>query len=105
MSKISICIPRIHTSTTETILFEAFRKLFIGRILRVEIVINKKTNKRRAFIHYKYVYNTQESNKILMALTSGKCMRVVYQFPYYWKCYKSHIQPPVLNLTSDTNAS
>lgn len=92
MSKYSICVPRIDESITRYKLFEAFRKLFIGRILRIDIVTNHRTQNRRAFIHYKYTYNTPQSNHILSLLDKGDYISVVYDFPHYWKCYKSNFQ-------------
>jgi len=92
MSTYSICIPRIDKSINRYKIFETFRKLFIGRILRIDIATNKRTNNRRAFIHYKYTYKTPESNRILSVLDEGGYINVVYGFPEYWKCYKNNAQ-------------
>ena len=89
MSKFTICVPRVNETTTRYTLFESFRKLFIGRILRIDIVTNPKTNNRRAFIHYKYTYDTPQSSDIQNILNDGGYINVVYEFPNYWRCYKS----------------
>ena len=92
MTSFSICIPRIDKSINRYKIFETFRKLFIGRILRIDIITNKRTNNRRAFIHYKYTYDTRESNHILSILNEGGYINVVYDFPEYWKCYKNNVK-------------
>ena len=88
-SQYSICIPRIEPHITKYIIFNVFRKLFIGRIGKIDIVTNKITKNRRAFIHYKTIYNTEGSREILKSLDNKMSIRVVYDFPNYWKCYKS----------------
>lgn len=89
--KFSICIPRIEDNIEKYDIFHAFRKLFIGRILRIDIVKNHKSNTRRAFVHYKQLYDNEQSNSIVKHLTNGDHINVVYDFPTYWKCYKSNI--------------
>ena len=89
--KFSICIPRIDDSVQKYNIFHSFRKLFIGRIDRIDIVKNHKTNSRRAFVHYSYLYDNKQSTDIISHLNIGKHINIVYNFPTYWKCYKSNI--------------
>ena len=85
----SICIPRIDSDVNRYKLFHIFRKMFIGRIDRIDIVTNKQTQHRRAFIHFKTLYKSEDTNNIINTLEKGEYINVVYNFPQYWKCYKS----------------
>lgn len=97
MQKLSICIPRIENEINKYILFHSFRKLFIGRIDKIDIITNKKTQNRRAFIHYNTIYNSESATKIVKTLENGEYINVVHDFPNYWRCYKSSI-----HTTNDT---
>ena len=89
MKALSICIPRIDDSVNKYNLFHSLRKLFLGRIDKIDIVTNKKTQNRRAFIHYNKVYVNEKTTKIIDTLNNGGYINVVYDFPNYWRCYKS----------------
>ena len=90
MTKYSICVPRVDLSINKYTIFESFRKLFIGRILRIDLIKHKSGKFNRAFIHYKYTYKTPASKEIIDILDDGQYINLVYDFPRYWRCYKSN---------------
>lgn len=94
MVEFSICIPRISNEITKKDIFHAFRKLYIGHIQRIDIVYNKVTRNRRAFVHYKYTYKTSHSNLIIDQLENKEYINLVYKFPHYWRCFKSFCKVP-----------
>ena len=75
-------------------IFHAFEKLNIGRIERIDIIYNDITHSRRAFIHFIRWNNTSTANEIQQILLSGTYIKLVYQFPWFWKCYKSTVPKP-----------
>lgn len=95
----SLCIPKIENNITKLDIIEIFQnKLKIGDIDRVDIIQkSSETNfSNRAFIHFKR-WNVEEndiSKKILLSLTNKEVVKIVYEFPWYWKCYISKIPKP-----------
>ena len=86
---ISICIPRISSDVTKWEISDVFNKLNIGKILKIVTVINTNNKTQKVFVHFKYWNNNVKSNKIKNILNSGDNIKLVYDFPNYWKCYKS----------------
>jgi len=85
---LSMCIPRVHLNVTRDQILKVFYKLNFGKIERVDI-IHKKTLKgeeyKRVFLHYT-VWDTHErADFVKDRLLSGKDIKVVYDFPWYWK--------------------
>ena len=91
----SICIPKVHHSILKKDVIDIFeKKLKIGDIDRIDIV-QKKFNKR-VFIHFKK-WNSEShevSDKFLKNILENNIVKVVYDFPWYWKCCNSKIPKP-----------
>ena len=85
---ISMCIPRVHMTVTRAQILQVFYKLNFGKIDRVDIVLKKSLKGeeyKRVFLHYTE-WNTHERAEFVKErLTSGKDIKVVYDFPWYWK--------------------
>jgi len=94
MENPSICIPRIYNSVLRSDIHSAFKKLNVGKISRVDITYNAKTNASRAFIHFAYWHETSDSKRIKQLLIKGHNIKLVYKFPWFWKCYLSKIPKP-----------
>lgn len=86
----SLCIPRISFQTTKEQISTIFNKLDLGKIDRVD-VINKKNVKgeeyKCVFIHFKYWNNSEKNCKIRDRLLSNNDVKIVYDFPWFWKIY------------------
>lgn len=91
----SICIPRTFTNVTWQLVKDAFDEIFgQGFVERVDVV--NKTDRsgkefKKIFIHFHMWPDTVEAGRIKQALIDGKTVKVVYQFPWYWKCVMSNI--------------
>jgi len=85
---ISMCIPRVHVNVTRAQILKVFYKLNFGKIDRVDI-IHKKTLKgdeyKRVFLHYIEWNMHDQAVFVKERLSSGKDIKVVYDFPWYWK--------------------
>ena len=85
---LSMCIPRVNLNVTRDQILKVFYKLNFGKIERVDIV-HKKTLKgeeyKRVFLHYTEWNIHERADFVKDRLLSGKDIKVVYDFPWYWK--------------------
>lgn len=63
-SVLSLYIPIISDSTSETYIKKMFASKNIGKVLRVDFVKNKAKNRREAFIHFDEWFDSEESKKL-----------------------------------------
>jgi hypothetical protein len=80
---LSLFIPRILKSTTDTLIKKVFSELGVGIVSRVDFVENEKGN-MTAFVHFKEWFNnltTQHLQERIFLKQQGK---IVYNDPYYW---------------------
>ena len=61
---LSLYIPVIQEKTSEEYIKSIFSKKNIGKILRVDFVVNMKKNRREAFIHFDEWYDNEECKKL-----------------------------------------
>ena len=64
MSVLSLYIPVIQEKTSEEYIKSIFSKKNIGKILRVDFVVNMTKNRREAFIHFDEWYENEECKKL-----------------------------------------
>ena len=84
----SICIPRVYSSITKKNIIEIFQyKLKFGVIKRIEMIQSNNKNYIKIFIHFHYWNNDDINiNTIKDKLLLGKVIKIVYDFPSFWKC-------------------
>lgn len=63
-SVLSLYIPIISDSTSETYIKKMFASKNIGKVLRVDFVKNKAKFRREAFIHFDEWFDSEESKKL-----------------------------------------
>ena len=63
-SVLSLYIPIISESTSETYIKKMFVSKNIGKVLRVDFVKNKAKNRKEAFIHFDEWFDNDESKKL-----------------------------------------
>ena len=85
---LSICIPMVEDHINKKNLYDTFKKHNWGEINRIDLV--KVKNKQRAFIHYHYWYNNNKSNFVYNLLNNDKDVKIIYDYPWYWKCVKNY---------------
>lgn len=90
----SICIPRTHHSVTWKLVKDAFEEIFGGGCIeQVDVVKRTHPNGQKSckvFIHFNAWPNTSYAQSIRQQIIDGNTMKIVYQFPWYWKCMMSH---------------
>ena len=95
----SICIPKVINNVSKKDIIDIFQnKLKIGVVERVDIIFkkNENINNKRIFIHFEK-WNSEEneiSKKFLDDILNDDIVKVVYNFPWYWKCSNSRIPKP-----------
>ena len=91
----SICIPRTWSNVTWSLVKDAFEEIFgDGSIERVDVVPRQAPNGEyfnKIFIHFVKWPETEYAQNIRQSLLDGKTIKLVYQFPWYWKCVLSNL--------------
>ena len=87
MTQPIICIPRISKNISSTDIRYIFNDYCFGNIRKINIVSGKETNK--AFISYSYWNTSYNAKRFRDALNNDEEMKLFYDFPNFWKCYKS----------------
>ena len=84
----SICIPRVSPNVTKSQILKIFQKLDFGKIEKVDIV-SKKGHKgedfKRIFLHFHCWNDHDFATSTRERLLSGKDIKIVYDFPWFWK--------------------
>tara|TARA_B100000963_G_scaffold335262_1_gene329240 strand:- start:2158 stop:2424 length:267 start_codon:yes stop_codon:yes gene_type:complete len=83
----TLCLPKIDSNTTRNQLFNVFNQYNFGLINKIDLITI--SNSKRAFIHYKNWNNTEKNKKIKDYLDDGLDIKIIYEFPWFWKCSKS----------------
>jgi hypothetical protein len=84
----SLCIPRISNNIGYKDIYNCFMKLNIGLLHRVDIVEKKNAKgllTKRVFIHFKNWLDTENATFVKERLYSDKDIKIVYDYPWYWK--------------------
>ena len=87
MRSTTICIPRIDKSITYETIKSVFQSYNFGNIKDINIVSGRENNK--VFIKYNYWNTSPQSIKFRNAINNKQEVKLFYQFPCFWKCYKS----------------
>ena len=92
-AKPSICIPHSINKTNWLFVKNTFESVFDSNCIKKVDIINKK-NKNNVdysciFIHFNEWPSSDYAQNIREKLLSGGEIKVVYNFPLYWKCYAS----------------
>lgn len=93
----SICIPHARSTVTWMHVKEVFEELFgVGSIERVDVVNRNSAGRgnefTKIFIHFKEWPDTEMATQFKRNILDDKCMKIVYDEPWYWKCYKNNSQ-------------
>ncbi len=89
----SLCIPRIiDNSITKNDIYKVFNKYNWGPISRIDLV--NKNNSTRAFIHFKFWFDSPKNLNLKSKIENGESINIIYSKPWFWKCSLSKIQKP-----------
>ena len=87
MQELTLCIPRITTSTTKKFIFDKLKRLKWGFIEFIREYNLKEEGFKMAII--KMNFNSNEQSKLYYEkLNEGKTLKVVYDNPWFWRLIK-----------------
>jgi len=84
---ISLCISRVMNDVTKDVIQNVINDIRLGEISHIDM-INKNYNGdvyKVVFIHFKHWFENENSTKAIERLLSGKDIKVIYDFPWFWK--------------------
>lgn len=87
----SVCIPRMYSNITEREVKTTFETIFgRGCIERVDMVLKRDgmQSYQCVFVHFKtdFIYSTRQYDIIKERLHKGLNFKIVYNYPWFWKC-------------------
>ena len=84
----SICIPRVYSNINVSFISNIFQnELKLGKIRKIDIINNYNDKHfKKVFIHFDTWYNNDTNNNIKQKLYDDKIIKIVYDFPCFWKC-------------------
>ena len=95
---VSLCIPRVFSNISYSRIFDVFKEVGLGRIMRVDKVDVPGENYSRAFVHFTPGgwSNTPYANNILSELVAGNNLEIIYEAgkPWFWKVFLSNSPRP-----------
>ena len=87
VNHLTICIPKVDNDIRKDFIFDVFNQYHFGKLKYVKI--KKKNNISTAFVHYTYFNKDEKSQYVKKLLEDEKDIKIMYDMPWYWKCYIS----------------
>jgi hypothetical protein len=84
----SICIPRVYYYIQKSFIQDIFQiQLKFGKIKKIDIINTNDKKYKKIFIHFDS-WNSEDGivNSIKQKLLLGHIIKIVYDFPWFWKC-------------------
>ena len=101
----SICIPRVFPNIDWKRVKNVFEELGMGEVERVDMInkVNDKGEKfKRVFVHFKKWNDDPTTRQVKSKLLSGDSVKVVYDDPWFWKVFLSHVPKPTFEKKKTT---
>ena len=93
----SIFIPHVFTTISELKIRQVLDEQSLGKISRINIVMNCKNKKgevfNRVYIHFEKWYLNEEAQNMRRILISGKEIKIIYDNPWFWKVSANKWEP------------
>ncbi len=88
----SLCIPRATGQWSQKEVRTAFARLFESDCVE-RVVVNPRIDKNstvysQIFVHFTGWPDNERLNALRRLVMNGGCIKLVYAYPFYWKCYK-----------------
>jgi hypothetical protein len=93
VNNISLYIPRVFANYTKDNIAEAFEKVFIGKVSKIDLVAKMCSDGKSynsAYIHFEYWYdNVGAANFQQRVLDPNQEARLIYDEPWYWIVFEN----------------
>jgi hypothetical protein len=92
---VTICIPRIDISLSKDYILNTFSKMNIGKVQNInEHLVRNDNLHKRVILNITLNLNNQCGKYIYDRLTNEQNVKIVYDMPWYWICYRFTQQLP-----------
>jgi hypothetical protein len=88
-SEVCICIPKINETVTKKFIKTIFNQYNLGPIKKINVVYSKEKSNKLAFVYFRHLNSSENSTKIKQYLEADLDFKIMYDFPWFWKCYKA----------------
>jgi len=96
----SICIPFVFPNIKKEHIRRVFEELKLGEIEFIDIHVTPKC--QRVYIYFKSWCSGERVDNIKTRLLQGEELKVIYNNPWYWKCYLNNRKQPTNNTGTHT---
>jgi len=86
---ITLCIPSVNKTINKNFIYRNFEKYNFGRIKNI-IILPNSFNSNTVFISYYFWFYNQQNNELKKKLNNKECFKIIYDFPWFWKCYEAN---------------
>lgn len=88
-TEVCICIPKIKETINKKFINDIFNEYNLGPIKKINVVYSKEKANKLAFVYFHHLNTSENSIKIKKYLDEGLDFKIMYDFPWFWKCYKA----------------
>jgi hypothetical protein len=99
MPVVSLCIPRVSNTVTESQVYDIFHQLCLGFIHKIDVrtsTANAHTQSnlhknpkgetfKCIFIHFNKWFDNENASYVLKRLQNGQEIKIIYDDPWFWK--------------------
>lgn len=86
---VCICIPKLDETITKKFMFKIFENHNIGSIKKIHLVQLKNKNNKLGFIYFNNLNSNKNGELVKQCLENEEDFKIMYNFPWFWKCYKA----------------
>jgi len=88
-TEVCICIPKIKETINKKFIIDTFNEYNLGPIKKINVVYSKEKANKLAFVYFHHLNTSENSIKIKKYLDEDLDFKIMYDFPWFWKCYKA----------------
>ena len=88
-TEVCICIPKIKETVNKNVIQTIFSEYNFGPIKKINVVYSKEKANKLAFVYFHHLNTSENSIKIKKYLDEDLDFKIMYDFPWFWKCYKA----------------
>ena len=88
-TEVCICIPKIDETVNKKFIKTIFNQYNLGPIKKINVVYSKEKSNKLAFVYFSHLNSSENSTKIKQSLDADLDFKIMYDFPWFWKCYKA----------------
>ena len=88
-TEVCICIPKIDETVNKKFIKTIFNQYNLGPIKKINLLYSKEKSNKLSFVYFSHLNSSENSTKIKQSLDADLDFKIMYDFPWFWKCYKA----------------